>query len=350
MTASRGRRDRRPRLDRRVGLVTLRLLPRRGAVDGSRFGAVSTAAGRPVVAHLAGIVLVRPGDRTARRGARAGGPATRPASSASGSWARSGDADGCHGSSCGASLPARPSAPRPAAGAAGRRSIRHRPGDRRCCRRARVPRARQGTAVVASRPAVAPAPAPAAPARRSRRPGSRSGRARSGTRPRSGGPRRRRRPVPRRVPPRRHIARGRRRAPRGWSAAVPAIGGWFGRRPRCVLAVGRPCGLRVVTMVVGLRDRDGGPRRRDRRSDAAPSSGRLAPSPFLEGRADRERAREAVRLLVGERARRRIGPRRSSGGGGPVGRRARPGRLRRRRRGRPGIRPRGLPSFGHRAR
>ena len=45
---------------------------------------------------------------------------------------------------------------------------------------------------------------------------------------------------------------------------------------------------------------------RRRRGAAAGSSG-LAPGPVLERRADRERARQAVRLLVGERARRRAG-------------------------------------------
>ena len=142
--------------------------------------------------------------------------------------------------------------------------------------------------------------AAAAPAAR------RAGRARSAAHPRSGGPRRRRRPVPRRVPPRRQ-GRGAVVALRaaGWRRSLP-FGGWFDLRPRSVLAFGRPFGLRVVTMVVALRDRDGGPRRRDRRSGAAPSSSCFALSPFLEGRAHRKRARQAVRLLVGDGARRRM--------------------------------------------
>ena len=132
-------------------------------------------------------------------------------------------------------------------------------------------------------------------------------RARSTAHPRSGGPRRRRRPVPRRVPSRRQGRGGvvvtLRAADRRRS--LP-FGGWFGPRPRTVLAVGRPCGLRVVTMVVGLRDRDGGPRRRDRRPGAAASSSCFALSPLLEGRAHRKRTRQAVRLLVGDGARRRM--------------------------------------------
>ena len=43
---------------------------------------------------------------------------------------------------------------------------------------------------------------------------------------------------------------------------------------------------------------------RSRPAGGGPCLGGLAPSPGLEGRADREGAREAVRLLVGERSRR----------------------------------------------
>ena len=119
------------------------------------------------------------------------------------------------------------------------------------------------------------------------------------------------------------------------------FGGWFGPRPRCLLAVGRPCGLRVVTMVVGLRDRDGGPRRRDRRSRRRPEFELLRAEP-IPGRSGTPQTHSTGSTPPGGRWRAAPDePRRSSGDGGPVGRSARPGRLRRRRRGRPALRPHG---------
>ena len=62
----------------------------------------------------------------------------------------------------------------------------------------------------------------------------------------------------------------------------------------------------VVAMLVGLRQRDRRPRRWDRGADTAPRSRRFALGPVLEGRAHRERAGQAVRLLVSDGARRRM--------------------------------------------
>ena len=61
-------------------------------------------------------------------------------------------------------------------------------------------------------------------------------------------------------------------------------------------------GLGLPLVVHRGRDR----RRRGSRPTGRAGLGRLAPGPVLERRADRERAREAVRLLMGERARRRL--------------------------------------------
>ena len=97
---------------------------------------------------------------------------------------------------------------------------------------------------------------------------------------RTGGPRWRRGPIPRRVSPDGRIGR-------------------IARRRRRVIVV------RVIG-AVGGRDRA---RCRLCRDSCAARVRGLAPGPVLEGRADRERARQAVRLLVsdGSRCRRRLG-------------------------------------------
>ena len=58
--------------------------------------------------------------------------------------------------------------------------------------------------------------------------------------------------------------------------------------------------------MVRLGNSDGRGGRRNRHAHASPGFRRLAMGPVLERRAYRERARQAVRLLVGDGARRRV--------------------------------------------
>ena len=139
----------------------------------------------------------------------------------------------------------------------------------------------------------------------------------------TGRPGRRRRPVARRVAPdRRVLGRSGR-----WRVRTDVVG-------RVVIPGGSGPDRR------GPGDRSGPGRRvLAGSSGVGPRLGRLAPRPVLERRADGERARQAVRLLVRERARRRR--RFGEAAMAVVGtrRRANRGRPRTRRMDRPGHRP-----------
>ena len=79
--------------------------------------------------------------------------------------------------------------------------------------------------------------------------------------------------------------------------------------PGVIVLVDRAVATAVTRRVLGsaLRGCDGSARRRRRRGPTGPGVRGLPPRPLLERRADRERAREAVRLLVRQRARGGIG-------------------------------------------
>ena len=266
-----------PGLDRRVGLVA-RPFPRRAAVRARSAASTRSRLVRPGRARPRTTV-----GRRLRPGARPGGP-RRGRRARRGFLARS----------AGRRVPRvtlRRVAPRRRRGwPAARRCLRRPPAGRPRCRRA-APSARSHDGGC-----VRPGSSAAAAARVGRR-SPRHRRAPAPCHP-AGRPRRRRGPVPRRIAPRSVFERGSSARPRS-SGSSPAA-----RRLRS-------------RSVVRLRRRSAASRRppaANRRglagagSPSGPPGVRgLAPRPFLERRADRERAREAVRLLVRQRARCRLG-------------------------------------------
>ena len=251
---------------RREGLVAAR-----APTTGPRAGLPAAACARVVARLPPGLPSVDGGADPGARGRRSRGRPTRSAR-VGGSRRVSRGGDGVRRAAS-AGVPAAPRSR--AVGRTGRiRSIGLAPCARRSasCRRGPGPRAARPRGLVA-RPAsrVAAATGPAAG------PGSSA--------------RRRRRPVARRVASRSLLDRS---SPSS-SATAPDHSSHPAQRRR------RPFRRRVRCTTAAARPSAG----RGRRPTAR--LGRLAARPVLERRADRERAREAVRLLVGERARGRVG-------------------------------------------